>query len=499
MSPVTKLPTAPPPVKPPVTLPPRAAVGINLAGLSTWGGERTLMNLALNSPWKSQRPGVSGWVEMDPSRMDANGDMKALLTSELANKALTPPEGAYGPTATRIRCTWKGKGTLAPGGSAVTNLAKSTDSFEFDWAAANGVTPKSAWVTISKIDTTDPLRKVDCREKDASPTAMFSSKMLESLKGFSVIRFLDWQKVNTNAPVSWATRTTAESTVQNTDQGPAVEIMVALANEAGIDPWFHMHWNADEEYVRRFAEYVRDHLAPGRKVYVEMSNEVWNYNFPVTNQAQAEGVAEGLSPTAGYAMFMRYAEKATWMNKIWTDVFKADPSRLVRIVATQNNNPAAVEMILGFRDTAQYVDAVSTAPYFGGATFAGTRATITDSANIFAFLSEDVDLAISKALKAKVVAQRYGKRYIGYEGGQHVVNRGNPTLVAAINRDPRMYDMYRKYLTAWNSQIGDLMTLYAATGSFDQYGAWGLREYTGQSLAETPKRRAVQDYLSRAY
>ena len=56
--------------------------------------------------------------------------------------------------------------------------------------------------------------------------------------------------------------------------GASLEVMVALANALDADPWFNMPHQADDTFVRNFATYVRQHLEPGRKVYVEWANEV---------------------------------------------------------------------------------------------------------------------------------------------------------------------------------------------------------------------------------
>lgn len=454
------------------------------------------MNLAQGSVWQVSQTGVDGWDYFDAKRLDGMGTVISLKTGEKANKMLVPPEGAYGAGVVRVRCTWQGHGVLNPQGIA-SSVSMGTNSFEFDWTA--GTTALPVWIELSKTDQTDPLRRIDCREKSASPTALFSPDFLESLKGYKLVRFMDWQNTNANVPQTWATRTLPDAQSQTTKLGVAVEYMVALANEAGVDPWFSMPWNADEDYIRRFATYVHDNLAPGRVVYVELGNEVWNSIFPVTSQAQTEGVETGLSPNANLAMLLRYAQKSTWMHKIWTDVYKANPGQLVRIVSTQNGSQWATEQVLKYGDTAQYVDALATAPYFGYATFAGDRAQITDLSDIFTYLSADIDRSIEDAIKNKQLASRYGKRYIAYEGGQHVVNPGNVELVAKINRDPRMYDLYKKYISVWNLKINDTMTLFASTSPISQYGAWGLREYAGQPLAETPKRRAAIDYMNAAY
>ena len=76
--------------------------------------------------------------------------------------------------------------------------------------------------------------------------------------------------------------------------------MVALANQTGTEPWFTMPAGADEEYIRNFATYVRDHLDPGLQVHVEYSNEMWNWAFGQTQWLGAQtkaawGSTDGLN------------------------------------------------------------------------------------------------------------------------------------------------------------------------------------------------------------
>jgi hypothetical protein len=61
--------------------------------------------------------------------------------------------------------------------------------------------------------------------------------------------------------------------------GAALEIMIQLANLTKTDPWFCMPHRATPEYMAEFAKHVKTKLDPGLKVYVEYSNEVWNWGF----------------------------------------------------------------------------------------------------------------------------------------------------------------------------------------------------------------------------
>jgi hypothetical protein len=129
--------------------------------------------------------------------------------------------------------------------------------------------------------------------------------------------------------------------------------------------------------------------------------------------------------------------------------------------------------------------------------FEGAMAAVKDPVPLFAFLAADVGEAMLKAMENKKLADKYGKRYIAYEAGQHIVSPTEIETVAALNRDPRMQDIYKSYLEAWRAQVGDLMVIFQSSGGISQYGAWGIQEYPGQPLDQTPKRRAILEFVKR--
>jgi hypothetical protein len=117
---------------------------------------------------------------------------------------------------------------------------------------------------------------------------------------------------------------------------------------------------------------------------------------------------------------------------------------------------------------------------------------------VFSRLDAATDETIGYAAQQRSIAATYGKRYISYEGGQHLVAR-EVELAQRLQRDPRMADVYRRYLNAWQARIGDRLMLYASTAPIGEAGAWGLREYAGQPRAETPKLRAVEAFLAQLH
>jgi hypothetical protein len=62
-----------------------------------------------------------------------------------------------------------------------------------------------------------------------------------------------------------------------------------------------------------------------------------------------------------------------------------------------------------------------------------------------------------------------------------------------INRSPVMFTLTEEYLKEM-SRYFDHFCYYAHVGQAGNGGAWGAIEFTGQSIAEAPKYRALQEW-----
>lgn len=463
-------------------------LGINLTSPSYYQNERSFMNLTAGSSWILQI-GTNPLQAMPADRLDVSGALKTLNSGEKAIRILSLPNAAYRGENVRVACRWQGDGDLSMSSFVAENVARGDHNISFTWAT-RGL--KNVHVYVTRSNSSDPVRNLDCREADAPVNTTFHPDFVQSLNPYNTIRFMDWANTNKNMPVTWATRTTPTSSLIFGTDGVAVENMVALANQAHKNVWFTMPWNADDDYIRRFAKYVRDNLSSDLKIYVETSNEVWNYMFPVAMQALTEGRQEGLDSNDYTAHMKRYAEKSTQVMKIWTEVFSGRQDRLIRVASTQNGSAASINKILSFRDTAQYIDAVATAPYFGHTIFKNDP-NLSDISAIFSLIEQEIDKSIEKAKVSSDTAKEFGKAYIAYEAGQHLIT-SDVSLLQRVQRDPRMKDAYDRYLEKWKTNFGGLMSLFADVGPISKYGAWGLREYPGQPLEETPKMRSVLSF-----
>lgn len=487
---VAPTPSAGPATRVALPPPPATRLGINLSALAPYNRQQVFANLIAQSEWFSSTGG--GWTAMPAAQQDSAGWITALLPNQVAPRPLVLPAAPFGRVA--VRCTYAGTGDLSAGGIAHVT-ARAPGSLELELVSGGGA-DEGAWIQLDRTDPADPLRAIDCRDRRLPASARFAPEFLASLRGFSAVRFLDWQLTNANRPVSWDGRTRTDDATQVAGDGVAIEDMVRLANEAQVDPWFLMPYTADATYIEGFARLVHASLDPGRTVYVELGNEVWNDMFDATLQARREGLAAGLAPPDDphRAQTRRYAQKVRDAMRIWSRVFADRPRRLVRVAATIHVYPDIAETMLAFEDLPRWIDALATAPYIQ-LDLAGRDAGDVDW--VFARLDGAVDAAIDAAERNRAIAGRYGKRYLTYEGGQHLVTR-DMELARRVQRDPRMADVYRRYLDAWQARVGDQMMLYASVSPIGEAGAWGLVEYGGQPEADAPKLRAVRAFVGRA-
>jgi len=456
---------------------PRAKLGINVTQISYWSNEPTFANQALGIEW------LDNWKSIPANRIAPDGMPKSVEKGRTLNAILIPPAPVFTGGDTTTICKWFGTGEIWVGGERTDVSVPAARSLSFRWSQGK---PPRVWLELQSSSAADPVRDLDCRLKTDAPDALFAPQLLNYLKPFGVLRFLDWSTANSNIGARWDSRGQPKGISLFGTDGAALEYQIALANATKASPWFTTSWNADEDYHRRMAQLVHDSVPAGRPVYIELSNEVWNHSFSAARQVQEEGVAAKLSDNAFQAAQHRYAQRVIEVMSIWSKVYADRPGDLVRVVATQAANSWVGGVIMDWNGGAirNSVDAIAIAPYFG------TDLSLPGDA--VARLSDAARSQIAKeAVAYAALAKRTGKRLITYEGGQHLIDPSRVEAVKAANRDPRMEGIYRQYIADWEKVSGDLMVLYSATSAISQYGAWGLREYAGQPIAETPKLRGV--------
>ncbi len=475
----------------------KRALGTNLGKVVDWSPEWAFANA-----FRASRPWISGaaggaWDDERPLDLDAHGWVRSLQPGQVARTLLFwkqedgYPSGDY-------TVLYEGKGRLDYWhGVDDVDRGEGRDVLEVD-ASEGGI-----GINLVEVDPSDPIRNIRVLMPGIDPQQAdgFHPLFLQRLAPYGVIRFMDWMKTNDEPPGRWSERPTVED-ARWSEEGVPVEVMVALANRLQADPWFTLPHTADDEYVRRFAEVVRDRLAPGLKAYVEYSNEVWNGQFPQAKWVQRQGQALGLGKNAKEAGRLFYGNRAVEIFRIFAQVF-GDTDRLVRVLGAQAAGPRGTETILSCDGATQHADALAIAPYFGGR-FGGRK----ERARVKGMSVEDLLAVLEREALPRAegymrehaaLAKECGMRLITYEGGQHLVVHGgkDPALDAlfdAANRHPRMGALYARYLDAW-SRHGELFVHYSSCTNYTRSGRWGALESLLQPRKAAPKYDALCDYV----
>ena len=540
-------------------------VGTNLVFLDDWSTEIPFIDAFKTSrPWISGNSKTGVWDDKRPIETDSSGWPTHLLPNQIARTLMfwdisKYPVASY--PAGRYTVFHKGHGRIEYGNAAQIDESAipspTRDIIE--------VNPKRGGILlmITKTDPRDPLRDIhvippggQCSLNpnqyclnDSQPqcgrcipftknyaTQIFHPNFLKSIRHYNTLRFKDWMVTDNSTQTDWAHR--PKPTDARWIQGAPVEIMVQLANRLNVNPWFNMPHQADDHYIEEFAKYVRGHLNPSLKTYVEYSNEVWNGSYPQWQYAQEHGQKLNLSRGNRHAwlasdclrlvqthkipfstLIKNRLEKIVSRNnyqaglayhsfrsvqifRIWASTLPQD--RLVRVMGSFTG-PQVTEQVLTFHNAYLDTDALAIAPYFSmPETWRSDQAATTSVDQAIDELRDKSFPQLFKTIKEQAeIIHRIDPRIslVAYEGGQGLVGVGpdtdNPhlnSLFDSVNRSPRMKGLYLFYLNGWKNNDGKLFVHYTDCGVYSRWGRWGSMEYIGQNPKETPKFNALQEF-----
>jgi len=338
-------------------------------------------------------------------------------------------------------------------------------------------------------------------------TIVFHPKFLERIRAYRAIRFIDWSRVSNSKQSTWSDRPKLSDAQWSTEKGVPIEVMVELANRISADAWFTLPHQADDNYVRQYAVLVNRLLRRDLKAYLEYSNEVWNGIFSQAAYARAQGLALGLSTNPMQAQLFFYSRRSVQIFDIWAREI-GDPARLVRVMAAHAANPWSSAQVLDFERASEKTDALAIAPYFRAALRSPDQKNRYEAMNLDALFTElqkeALPMTIESMKRQAAVAKANRLPLIAYEGGQHLVGAGGTMNSAAINslfdranRDPRMGELYRRYLASWKASGGTMMVHYMNCSEYGKFGRWGALEYLDQPRADSPKFDALHSFIER--
>jgi hypothetical protein len=503
-------------------------VSWNLSSLSDWNPASPFLDIArLMRPFEG--------VDDDGKRVMAAGELAAGGHLDPDGYPLRVPHGvaklrtiwdwsrgpAAGARAGLYILTYEGSGAIRLGGGArVEAEAKGRIVFENKRGTR-------FWLEITATDPAgrgDHIRALSIIRAEhaalAATGAVFDPGWLKQVQGARELRFMDWMRTNNSTEVAWPDRPLPRHASWSA-RGAPVEIMVRLANEAGVDPWFTIPHAADDDYVTDFATYVRDHLDPRLKVHVEYSNEIWNRAFEQFDWLRAQAIADwGAEAGKDFALMDYHARQATRVALIWQEVFgpEAD-ARLVNVLGAQTAYPGRSERLLApatwaERDPEGYVapdevfEELAVTGYFGGSLVSNADLrkelllrTRTPGGRAYGWMFEQIAFddrlrdsipaVLDKLAEQKAIADRHGLRLVLYEGGQHVHHsfavRDLPEaevealqdVLEGFVRSPEMEALYTHIWEGWAAIGQGPFMQYTEMGAPSRWGSWGLLAHRG--------------------
>jgi hypothetical protein len=519
-------------------------LGIGLHRIADWSTELPFLDAFKSSrQWFTQcvsgDPGCKGEPDTDEYNLlnlDENGWVKSLPTPEeppkftrVSTLLLREIPNRY-PSGKYV-VLYDGEGTIEYGFDARKDLAASTpgrDVLDVDAKGGGGI--------LLTIAATDPkktgnyirnIRVIKSEYENNYQTEIFNPIFLEKIKNFRAVRFMDWMKTNYSDQKEWSDRPRLE-TASYATKGVPIETMVALSNKLKADPWFNMPHQANDEYIKKFAQKVKDSLEPNIKAYVELSNEVWNWQFPQAHYALKQGKARwGEDKADGHIQW--YGMRTAQMCDIWKSVFADQKHRVVCVMGTQAVWKGLENYALdcpywvaeGNKPCDQHgIDVYAIAGYFSGALGEPENSSTVESwlkeqdggfGKAFQQLKQGGSLAGVKNSLADIynsfiyhadVAKKRNLNLVAYEGGQHINgargvenNEKLTKFFIELNRHPEMYNMYTQLLNDWKKAGGTLFMHFLDIGLPSKWGSWGALEYVEQN--GSPKYNALMEFISK--
>lgn len=341
-------------------------------------------------------------------------------------------------------------------------------------------------------------------------------ELVRDLSYASVLRFMDWGPVNGSRFTHWRERIPKSADpyaasvplhgadgASDSGEGIAYEWQIDLANRVGADLWINVPHAATDQFVSALAQLIAAQLAPDKKVYVELSNELWNHGFYQHRYAEEQAARAGLPKSVTYRDKQVLLDpwlswgtyRALQVFTIFERVFGSSSPRLVRVLAGQLDfgnwpefvaewgdvHPTVIQHMAALHSRAinpggTAIDAYALAPYWQGANLAELRASLNEVAEQMrearaALDIEDSDIPL-----------------IAYEGGQAGANQ------LANARDPAIYQLTKDAYTRMAAFIDGPFLAYTHVGWDDTY-AWGLKPTTRAALHASHKYRATIDWL----
>jgi hypothetical protein len=488
----------------------RPAMGINLAGVSYWDTELSLVDLMrCSGDWQLWRHDDNGPVKGAVPDVDARGWLRALREGLVAMLPLAAV--SHLPTTRRAPYVvrYEGEGDIDFVG-VLRVVRREPGRIECEYVDINPLPDPSLWLRIARVDPSNPLRNIRVLRPGTeaqAETNPWDPAFVARWNGWGALRVMSMTSTNNSTLARWSDRPVLEDRTFG-HKGVPLELIVDLANRCGAPPWLCMPHRADDDYMRRAATLVHQRLDERLAVYVEHSNEVWNPDFEQSAYAAQQGLAQGLAPDANLARWRWHAKRSREIFAIWSQPF-AGSKRLRRVLATQSGNAWGTQQLLA-DPVVETADVLGVAAYLpltprGDSSPSAAEVARWPLERVFEHFEQAMVTLRQQLTEQRRWCARNGLVMAAYEGGQHAVGVGEVAtrdmalvrLLTQVNRDPRMGLLYRRMYDAWEEADGDLFCHFASISPPSRWGHWGLLEHHDDEPSKHPKYVATLERMRR--
>lgn len=354
------------------------------------------------------------------------------------------------------------------------------------------------------------------------------------------MRFMGWLRINETSwdeqSISWADRMPAGYTLTSLSGISSLdwvrrrprafrgsvpvpyEWIFRLCRDVGKDAWIQVPHLASDDHIEGLARLAAREM-PGRRVWFEFSNELWNgaaAYLPQWRAAEAAGLARGKSQAWGSGFLQGRALRL--FERAWMTAGGAD-DRLVNVASGWAASPSYnAEVLDGMSDAAPgAAEVLAVTTYFG---HDATRAlheldwepghpapVVYEQARELLRAGIYRDFEAWRANAALARERRLG--LVAYEGGSHVTALGyghvaDPVQDAAnarfmeflanLHKHPVMRDLYLEHWALWCAAGGRTASLFVDIGGYGFFGYWGAKEDVTETPDAAPRWQAALDF-----
>ncbi len=396
----------------------------------------------------------------------------------------------YDGTATFYFAEWTG--------ATVTSSTPGRIEFNVGYVDENGIHIEI--ISSPSSDHVHNIRIMETVHESGYVTDPLYPEFVQKANEFEALRFMDWVHTNHHPVSSWNERTSAQFHTQNVDQkGMSWEQLITISNLMQKDVWVNVPHLADEGYIDGMAQLFRDNLDPNLTIYLEYSNECWNWIFDQTYW---------LDEAAPFYTYGRnYGHYSRRVFNRWDMAFAGQGHRIKTVLAGHDYFVLDALAVFDDEGDTDLVDLVSYPGYvaldeadYATLNSLGASATASD---VMAMLADNMDDQFYWMQQFKeLVADSYGKDFVMYEGGQHLTPEWfgldapyNQALYDAQVHS-EMYDFYQEMFSYYQDELDIklFMNYVLASPRENPFGSWGLVETYFTEAPYSPKWNAVMDW-----